>query len=492
MHISEIFAPIPFSQAWLRASLTDSLLESYLNAIASDARIAEYELIFDSSHHSPMARLIQVFLSPCCRNHYRRSALLRDAEQLELVVPLVAGLSEVRFALALNSSLLNSWPAESLALAGLVDAPLPSPRPSPAPAANPSAAAAAPHEQTPLFAAAASASNRSSALGSAFGELPEEEVLVAEAVEVEVSEKPPGLTGPVAMASSHAERIPSGLQIVPSPQATPSPIACNPQAVSPAASIAKIPSRATLLSAASSQPLWLVYEQEECGLLPTELHELPRVASSSTTGSSADASLSVLSVCVLVFGGHQNLSSRRLSFPHVQRPRAESSNPSLLEQSGESDLPLRVECVFVAHSSALHLAREAAADESLEEKLQSPSAHVPDSRQPLVPIEEAALSPAVASVNLTQSLAIADDTAPSQSHTTEPEARRDESTEPVQIPQLPHNARVEEESGVDSVDPPELTPPSRRHNSRQPSQGTGKPYVNFMWHLEPVECCNLL
>ena len=201
--------------------------------------------------------------------------------------------------------------------------------------------------------------------------------------------------------------------------------------------------------------------------------------------------MSVLSVSVSVsvsaFDGHQHLSSRRLSFPHVQRPHAESSNPSLLEQSGESDLPLQVECVFVAHSSALHTAREAAADEPLEEKLQPPPAYVPDSRQPL---EEAAPSPDVGFVNLTPPLAIADVMAPS--HTTEPEARRDEFTEAVQIPQLPHNAKVEEESDADSVDAPEHTPPSRRHNSRQSSQGTGKLISCGIWNVWNAVSCNIL
>lgn len=367
-----------------------------------------------------------------CRAHYKRSALLRDSERLELVVPLVAGVSEVRFALALNSSLLNSWPTEPLALAGLIDPPLESTSSRGAPSqASPA---------TPSSAAPARAEPGRGTLSDAAAI--DDEVLVAEAIEV--SEESGAQLSPDSAANEVAD--PSFGIIRVSPQTTPSPPLPPPHSASSppidalldendkdsqqhsrvalaSAPNAPVRLRATVCSAASSRPLWLVHQQEECDL--PEMHELPQAAISCTSSTICSANAPTLEArAVSVFGGRIVRSTRSLSLVHMHmpRPRAESSNPSLLEQSGESDVPLRVDCVFVAQSASLLVAREAAADEQLGSH--SPAAHTSPSvsnlRLPLVPIEEAASTPPAGAGSLLQSAAArAPADVPAPSHTVE-------------------------------------------------------------------------
>ncbi|XP_043231760.1 uncharacterized protein LOC122386540 [Amphibalanus amphitrite] len=91
--LSQIRTDIGKARSWLRGALNDGLLTSYMAMIIADTRLLGY--------------------------HYDRLSLMRDQEQMEIVMRYLQGLETLRFALATNSSLLNTWDEMSLEMAGI-------------------------------------------------------------------------------------------------------------------------------------------------------------------------------------------------------------------------------------------------------------------------------------------------------------------------------------------------------------------------------------
>lgn len=85
---------IGYCRCWIRQSLNDCLLSSYISNMRKNAS--------------------------SLRPYYRNYAFVRDAESLELAESLIGGIEAcVSFQLPLNSSLLNYWPDLPLQLSGL-------------------------------------------------------------------------------------------------------------------------------------------------------------------------------------------------------------------------------------------------------------------------------------------------------------------------------------------------------------------------------------
>ncbi|CAH1403363.1 unnamed protein product [Nezara viridula] len=96
--LSQITTDVGRSRAWLRLSLNEGMITSYLMMISQD----------NSS------------LSP----YYKRFAFLRDLEALGVVTKLLEGLAGFSFSLPTNSSVLNNWSNAPLLLAGLWTPPM--------------------------------------------------------------------------------------------------------------------------------------------------------------------------------------------------------------------------------------------------------------------------------------------------------------------------------------------------------------------------------
>lgn len=93
--MSQIHNDVGKCRAWLRLSLNEGLLTSYLKALH--------------------------LLSNSLSMHYESYALLRHSEHLQLVERKLVGLEAVhKFNLATNCSLFNKWPTDPLVLAGLL------------------------------------------------------------------------------------------------------------------------------------------------------------------------------------------------------------------------------------------------------------------------------------------------------------------------------------------------------------------------------------
>lgn len=91
--LSQIRSDIGKARAWLRAALNEGLLTSYIAMMREDRRLLG--------------------------SYYFKSALFRDDEQMDIVQSYLQGLEALRFALATNSTLLNTWDEASLELAGV-------------------------------------------------------------------------------------------------------------------------------------------------------------------------------------------------------------------------------------------------------------------------------------------------------------------------------------------------------------------------------------
>ena len=86
-------------RGWIRTVLNDGMLSSYLDLLAGEKRLVN--------------------------DFYDRESLLRDAERLDIARKLLSGVEQLEFRLAVNSSMLNSWSATPLLLAGLWAPPTP-------------------------------------------------------------------------------------------------------------------------------------------------------------------------------------------------------------------------------------------------------------------------------------------------------------------------------------------------------------------------------
>ncbi|XP_054032601.1 pleckstrin homology domain-containing family M member 1 [Dryobates pubescens] len=99
-------------RAWLRLALNDGLLECYLKLLLR--------------HSSPLP------------DYYQPSALLLDAEECEVLLSYLQGLSSLTFQLSYKSAVLNEWTVTPLSLSGLcpfseLPEPLAGPEPLPGP-----------------------------------------------------------------------------------------------------------------------------------------------------------------------------------------------------------------------------------------------------------------------------------------------------------------------------------------------------------------------
>lgn len=91
--ISYINSDVGRCRSWLRLALNDSLMECYFLTLQREtSRLAEY---------------------------YQPFALLRDAEDCDVVLRYLQGLSSLMFSLSYKSSILNEWTASPLTLSGL-------------------------------------------------------------------------------------------------------------------------------------------------------------------------------------------------------------------------------------------------------------------------------------------------------------------------------------------------------------------------------------
>ncbi|KAJ6641832.1 Pleckstrin likey domain-containing family M member 3 [Pseudolycoriella hygida] len=91
---NQLHTDIGFCRSWIRQSLNENILSSYIATI----------------------RRNQSALHP----YYKKHALLRDSDRLELIEGLLTGIeTEITFSLPLNSSLLNQWTDQPLQMAGL-------------------------------------------------------------------------------------------------------------------------------------------------------------------------------------------------------------------------------------------------------------------------------------------------------------------------------------------------------------------------------------
>ncbi|TMW43929.1 hypothetical protein DOY81_010988, partial [Sarcophaga bullata] len=92
--LSQITSEIGQCRAWIRLSLNDCLLSSYLNNMSKN-----------SSSLNP---------------YYKKYALMKDSKRLEIAAKLLNNIEAVvQFKLPFNSSLLNQWPDYALQLSGL-------------------------------------------------------------------------------------------------------------------------------------------------------------------------------------------------------------------------------------------------------------------------------------------------------------------------------------------------------------------------------------
>lgn len=90
---------IGYCRAWVRLTLNDNLLSSYLNTIGKNNSIIS--------------------------GYYQSFAFIRDTEMIELTEKILEGLETViSFNLPANSSLLNTWTDWTLQMSGLWSAPL--------------------------------------------------------------------------------------------------------------------------------------------------------------------------------------------------------------------------------------------------------------------------------------------------------------------------------------------------------------------------------
>ncbi|XP_037044654.1 pleckstrin homology domain-containing family M member 1 [Bradysia coprophila] len=91
---NQLHTDIGFCRSWIRQSLNDNILSSYVSTI----------------------RRNQSALNP----YYKKIAFMRDQDRLELIERLLTGIeTDITFSLPLNSSLLNQWTDQPLQLAGL-------------------------------------------------------------------------------------------------------------------------------------------------------------------------------------------------------------------------------------------------------------------------------------------------------------------------------------------------------------------------------------
>lgn len=96
--LSRITNDIGRSRAWIRLSLNDGMLTSYLTMIKEDNKA----------------------LIP----YFKKFAFLRDLEVLSTAIGILQGLNQFSFSLPINSSVLNTWPNAPLLLAGLWTPPM--------------------------------------------------------------------------------------------------------------------------------------------------------------------------------------------------------------------------------------------------------------------------------------------------------------------------------------------------------------------------------
>ncbi|KAF5306032.1 hypothetical protein FQR65_LT00747 [Abscondita terminalis] len=93
-NLPQICTEIGQCRAWIRIALNDGLLSSYLLTMRQD--------------------------SSALKPYYNTFAIVRDEEVLEVAQKLIEGMETFsEFHLPVNSSLLNSWPLQSLVLAGI-------------------------------------------------------------------------------------------------------------------------------------------------------------------------------------------------------------------------------------------------------------------------------------------------------------------------------------------------------------------------------------
>ncbi|ESO83659.1 hypothetical protein LOTGIDRAFT_236498 [Lottia gigantea] len=96
-HLGQITTEIGLSRAWIRLSLNDGLMESYIESMVTDKRTLDY--------------------------FYQPTSYLLDIEQPGILTSYMKGLLELQFILSYNSSVLNSWTTTPLSLAGIIEKP---------------------------------------------------------------------------------------------------------------------------------------------------------------------------------------------------------------------------------------------------------------------------------------------------------------------------------------------------------------------------------
>lgn len=117
------------SRAWLRLALNEGVLSRYLEAMRTDGQRALRYLEYISSFLCLLC-ITSLFSEKCfkykyyCSHYYRKEALLRDVENLELVQRFLEGIESFPFNLPLNSSLLDVWTIQPLLQAGLWTPPI--------------------------------------------------------------------------------------------------------------------------------------------------------------------------------------------------------------------------------------------------------------------------------------------------------------------------------------------------------------------------------
>ncbi|ENN74188.1 hypothetical protein YQE_09161, partial [Dendroctonus ponderosae] len=93
-HLSQITSEVGYCRAWIRIALNDCLLSSYLLTIRQDAS--------------------------AMKSYYNPTAFIRDNDMLDVAQRLIEGVEGIKtFTMPINSSLLNTWPSQSLVWAGI-------------------------------------------------------------------------------------------------------------------------------------------------------------------------------------------------------------------------------------------------------------------------------------------------------------------------------------------------------------------------------------
>jgi hypothetical protein len=92
--LKQITTDIGRCRAWIRVTINDYALESYLRLIISD--------------------------TVTLKHYYRPTAFMRDIEQPSIMLTYIQGLSEFAFNLSTNSTVLNQWTSTTLVLSGLL------------------------------------------------------------------------------------------------------------------------------------------------------------------------------------------------------------------------------------------------------------------------------------------------------------------------------------------------------------------------------------